>query len=174
MCENLLFITLIHINRHMSYTVFHSLVTTLGVLFFHFLLFCELHIVGISLVTIRHYVHVMRHVPVIRAPFYRGLALSIAGELCWVVDHLACESVSRTWQLHGWWHVLMGACIHQLFVIAVIVYAPGGKAERRRRGETAMVEGGEEERGEALQGITVEQRYGLDWLQAAPMKGKQL
>ena len=158
--ENVVFITLIHMHRHWLVTALHALLAGVGVLFVHWMLFCELHIVAISAVTIAHYVGVMRRVPEISAAFWKGLALSVAGEACWVVDHLACETLSRRWQLHGWWHVLMGCCIHQLFVVAVIAYAPGGRLEALNNGD------------EALQEIVMEQRYGLDWLQAAPVKRK--
>ena len=180
--ENLVFITLIHMHRPLVVTAVHAVVAAVGVLFVHVLLFCELHIVGVSVVTIYHYASVMKEVPEIKGPFLRGLALSIVGEACWVVDHLACESVSRQWQLHGWWHVLMGACIHELFVVAVIVYSPGGQAARRRGKLQASgaggVEGDGQGRGEEddgrLQSIVLQQRCGLDWLHAESSKGKQL
>ena len=173
--ENLVFITLIHMHRPFLLTVAHAAVATLGVLFVHFLLFCELHIVGVSVVTIYHYSQLMKRVPEIRAPFYRGLALSILGETCWVLDHLACESISRQWQLHAFWHLFMGACIHQLFVVAAIVYSPGGQAARKRKlAVNGPKEGEEREDEQQLQSIVLDQQYGLDWLQGVPMKRKQL
>jgi len=178
--ENLIFVALIHMHRHYLVTALHAAVATLGVLFFHLLLFCELHIVLVSAVTIRHYYTRTAALPAVRRPFVRGFLLSLAGEACWVLDHVACGVVGWRWQLHGWWHVLIGAAIHQMFVVAVLVYGRhgiGGSDEAAAPESTTAevddvrveqlvsrspVDGGGS--GE-LPRITSASKYCLDWLE---------
>ena len=182
--ENLIFVTLIHLHRHWLVTTIHALLATIGVLFFHLLLFCELHIVFVSFVTIQHFYSRMAANPAIRRPFLRGFLLSLAGEACWIMDHVACAALGWQWQLHGWWHVLIGASIHQIFVVAVLVYGRQGIGRSTlagRNGVTADVNdervelwvsksptGGTSNRDSGvgeLSGITTVSKYYLDWLE---------
>ena len=184
--ENLIFVALIHMHRHWLVTALHAVVATLGVLFFHLLLFCELHIVAVSFVTIRHYYRRSAADPSVRAPFMRGFALSLAGEACWLLDHVACEALGWQWQLHAWWHLLIGAAIHQMFVVAVLVYGTDGvggeatavasfKAVEAEVDDESVamlvaaspVNGEGEAFGELVEAeyIITESKYFLDWLE---------
>ena len=176
--ENLIFVALIHLHRHWLVTTLHAIVATVGVLFFHLLLFCELHIVAVSFVAIQHFYSRMAAHPAIRRPFLRAFVLSLAGEACWVADHVTCGVLGWQWQLHAWWHMLIGACIHQMFVVAVLVYGRHGIAnseatkvmddEREEElvpmispGGSVTVAGPSKEQ----TGITVVSQYNLDWLE---------
>ena len=182
--ENLVFISLIHMHRPAAATLLHALCASFGILFVHWLLFCEIHILSVSVVAIRHYWGLSAQLHCIRAVFVRGFVLSLMGEACWLADHLLCRYGGEGWQLHGWWHLLMGACIHQLFVVAVIVYSPNGKVQRERESRTAngsqqqpLLNGSPRDKqavDSELDGVVTVRRYGLDWLQAVPAGGKRV
>ena len=180
--ENLIFIAMVNMRRHWVFTMVHSVVASLGVCFFHLLLFCEIHIVLVSVCTIRHcYTRMVTTHPHIRRPFLRAFGLSLAGEACWVMDHVSCSWLGSGWQFHAWWHVLMGACIHQMFVVTVMVYGrdgvgdSGGVVAREEDGEEqvhGLMTGQQESRrvgklsgDKELAPITAVPKYYLDWLE---------
>ena len=167
--ENLIFVALIHLHRHWLVSTVHAVLATVGVLFFHLLLFCELHIVFVSFITIHHYYGRMAAHPYIRRPFVRGFLLSLAGEACWVLDHVACGVLGWRWQLHAWWHVLIGACIHQMFVVAVLVYGRtgiGGATAAEVDGGRAEWMGKQHSGGDReVVAIRTVSRYCLEWLE---------
>jgi len=160
--ENWVFIFLIHMKSRQIYPWLHAILASFAILFVHVFLFCELHLVGIGITTIIQNFRLIKRVPIAKSAFYRGFIYSLIGELCWLLDHLCCGTIISKFQLHSWWHIFMALCIHQLFIVAVIVHAPQSAHSINK---SEMTEHSDDVR------VTIKENFGLDWL--TPIKKKK-
>eukprot|EP00924_Labyrinthula_sp_SR-Ha-C_P004423 snap_masked-scaffold_89-processed-gene-0.19-mRNA-1 protein AED:1.00 eAED:1.00 QI:0/-1/0/0/-1/1/1/0/252 len=119
--ENWLLALLYHSEEKSPATaIVHCILCTLGILFLTFFLFCEVHLVSLSILAIKR-VHDLKHlVPESgRTVRIMNMALAVAAA-CWVVDRVLCNAVIRNFQLHAWWHLLCALGIHQATMLSIV------------------------------------------------------
>ena len=128
------------------YVVWHFFLCTLGIVFCGYFLFCEIHLIGISIWSGR-VLYAFAINPKERClgepkgtgsqrGGYKGflllqrvkrtLLLALIGGVCWLLDRLACEQLSQFRfgyvQLHAWWHVFTGLALHEVFVLTAALH----------------------------------------------------
>ena len=128
------------------YVVWHFFLCTMGIVFCAYFLFCEIHLIGISIWSGR-VLYQFALSPKERClgklksggsqrgatkgslmlqRVNRTLLLALLGGVCWLLDRLACEQLSKFRfgyvQLHAWWHVFTGLALHEIFVLAAALH----------------------------------------------------
>lgn len=145
--ENIAMILLYHSEaKTQTFATLHCVLCVLGVFFLSFLLFVEIHIIGVaSLGFLRIHQRVTELQQSSSGDAYfadkkesmRNLSLGhqrmmlcfIIAAICWVADNVFCGFIRQTIavtffnpQLHAWWHILTAIGFYQAVMIAAAGY----------------------------------------------------
>ena len=97
-CENAILAVLWHVQDGPRASVFclvHVLGATLGVYLVTAVLFAEVHLIVMAIACAYRLRRQSQRLPAMRRPLASGLAFTLLGGLCWVLDRLACEEIVK-------------------------------------------------------------------------------
>jgi dihydroceramidase len=124
--ENVALIVLFHSDKpSQAATLLHSAAASVGIFTITAFLFCELHLIGIVLLTlikVRNRVQMADLATKGAAGLHGAVRLAacsaLAGFACWLVDRLFCAhllSLAFNPQLHAIWHLACGVALYEAF-----------------------------------------------------------
>uniref|UniRef100_A0A7S2SET6 Alkaline phytoceramidase n=1 Tax=Mucochytrium quahogii TaxID=96639 RepID=A0A7S2SET6_9STRA len=130
--ENVALVLVYHSDGSQAVSFVHSILVCLGIFTISAFLFCEIHLIGIIILTlwkVNNWVHTAQLALHGAAGLARAVKVAagsaLIGFICWLIDRIACAQIlglAFNPQLHAWWHIFGGVALYEAFVLAASLY----------------------------------------------------
>jgi hypothetical protein len=111
---------LVYLNKDsLTFAFIHHFLASIGILFVTAFLFTELHLAASMIMGLRH-ISMHTTAEKLKLPLLRATIFLFTGAFCWLIDRLACGSISPHWQLHAWWHIFIALSAQQALVLSIL------------------------------------------------------
>ena len=127
--------------------VLHFLMSAAGIVFITAFLFCEVHLIGMAILSGRQIYLQTKENEELEFHFRvrRAILLTAIGGVCWLADRLCCDQLQAINipifghpQLHASWHVFTGIALWEMFCITAALHLCRDAATNQKNGPALL------------------------------------